>query len=1250
MSKKFCVIAPSKGTGQFLQLKKQLGYKQAWTIYDIITHQDFLEDYKDTLTLDSEGIPTFESIIENPYVKKKIGLSQVQTILQSQYQQRDNTRDNFAVALGEALQFNTSNPERENFVALVRESGEKIRTTIVPRTKETMQEFQDQYGVNTLNQKISEILSPLGITIGQLTEAETLGGRIGHINFANVESLSNDFIRVANNIEGEQALSEEFSHLCIEVFKNTPLVQRSLSQMDEASIKEILGDTYQSQLQYYNNDMNKMAEEALGHLLQTAFFDVTKAPKRKQTLFGRLVNYLKNLFKGIDVNSIKDSIYDAKVNMNNLAKEILNGDREITKQNIRAITRTDDLNALSSQIETAIDILNKATDQEVKMAKIQRNDAAEAFIAQIISFQQEDADTALGICRYLEHCLQELNNLNNQFHLAYDTNQRSKFGYLRKVHNYINLYGKTLDRLRKLLAQAEINDELQLLSRTFIADGIDNNTIKNMVNQAESLSRELISKYQIEATNSFAEFLKPFMGQNITNPFTDGKVQSVESLLQEAKSDITFMDKWLSSMAESSDVLLQLFDQATKKAKDKARLDTIELSKQIQSAYKKALNAGVTDFSFMYRYSNGNRTSQYIGTDSELRTLTDAQREFYNTFINLKSKLDEKLNDPRATTTHVIQIRKEFVGGSLGLLARGKFNEFGESMKNLVFERTYDDQQGFGLRKGMVGFDGREYNLVPKYYISDINNQDEVSDDPVGSLIAYAFMANNFKEMDDIVDALETGRDILKSRSVKETRGDTILKETLQWHGIDVNTEAELQWEKTNIAQKLDLFFNSQVYGKYLKDEGIWKTPFGDLSKSKLTSTILGWSSTVQLGFNWLANTANIANGIAMINIEAAGSRFFKPKSLTKADKLYSQMIGEYISELSSPIKKSKLALIDEYFDVRQDFNEQAKTRYDKALLTKIFGPNIAFIGQGAGDHWLYNRTALAMLLETEVTDREGNESNLYEALEVVTDNNGVARLQIKQGWKVPNTRGKNIFSDLSRRIGSVNQKLFGIYNQDDAVAAQQVSLGRLALQYRKWMIPALNKRFQAAQYNVTLDEWEEGYYRTAGRFILQLAKELRRGKFQLMANYDGMSKEAQANIRRAFTEVSQYLMLIGSIGLLELWSSDDKKKRPWLLKFLEYQLKRQRTELGVLIPGPQMLGEGFKIIDSPAAGLSAVEHLGDLASALIDPMDWVTEKKTGPYKGWTEVEKQIFINTPYAKSIRRATTDIDSALQYFNQ
>lgn len=1246
MSKTYCKIAPDKGASQFNRLKQQLGYKQATELWNsTITHQDFLEDYKSTLVLDEDGIPTFESIMSNPYIQQKIGKEEIRKGLESQFQTRENTRKNFQIAIGEVLQFNQSNPNNDRFVAVVDESEDSLKIKLLDKTESNQKQFSEQYGIYTLNNSIHQILQPLGITEGTLKEA----GVYGITDFSKAKSFVQDLISVADSSFGERALSEEFAHLCIEVFKDNPLISRIESILTPEEVEQILGDTYDLYFQRYQGDTQKLREEALGKMLQQSFFRVNEAPKKAQTLFQRLVSLIKNLFSKIKSDDLHNSLVNASTAMDSVAKSILSGDMRLTKEAIKSIQRIDNLYDLQSQNNKVLAILNEAIDREAKLAKIQKND--DFTLIDTLIFQRDQNQTALGIATYLNSAITELERLKQSAQSITATDPKVKFGYFRMLHNYINMYSPILNSLNTLLVESLSDDEMKLLTTDFNVNGIDTQTIKQMVDRVTSDINTLQGIYQSQASQEFAKFLKPFLGENLVNPFINGeKVMSVEELIRTAPSDISFMDKWFAAMSESSDVLLQLFDQVVKKAKDKARLDTVEMSKQIQRAYNKARNAGVTDFTFMYRYRNGQRTKLYIGDQNELNALTDAQREFYNTFMEIKRKLDYKLDSRSVNPQHVIQIKKDHTYGALGLIAQGKFDQAGEYFRNLVFESGYDDQQGFGVRRTLKGFDNTEYMLVPKYYLRDLEDQSEVSDDPVSSLIAYAYMANNYKELDDIVDALETGKSILKERKVSETRGAKKVKEVFSWGNLNVSFDVQLEWDKTNIAQKLDRFFNSQIYGRYLEDQGVWHIMGKDVNIQKLTNVLLGASSHIQLGFNWLANTANVANGIAMTNIEAAAGRYFKPSQLLQADKIYTSLLKDYVLELSNPVKTNKLALISEYFDVKQDAHEKFKVRYDKAMLTKIFGPNVAFIGQEAGDHWLYNRIAIAYLLNTKVKDAEGNDSNLYEALEVVIED-GVGKLRIKDGWDVSESLGNhpNIYSYIGRQIANINQKLFGIYNKDDQVAASQVAQGRLVLQYRKWIMPAINKRFEKAQYNVSLDEWNEGYYRTAGRFLWDCLKELKRGEFQLRANWDNLSPEAQENIIRALTEVVQYWAVLGSIFMIGLmWP--DKKERPWLVKFLDYQAKRQKTELGALLPGTPMLHEGLKIINSPAAGISALENAVSLLDALVDPLGWFEERESGPYKGMNNLEKAIYINTPYIKSIRKATRDIDTATQYFNK
>ena len=364
----------------------------------------------------------------------------------------------------------------------------------------------------------------------------------------------------------------------------------------------------------------------------------------------------------------------------------------------------------------------------------------------------------------------------------------------------------------------------------------------------------------------------------------------------------------------------------------------------------------------------------------------------------------------------------------------------------------------------MSDFEGHEYMTLPILYSNRLENPNELSTDVFATLMQYAYMANNYEAMDKVVDALETGRNLVKeNRQVKKTRGNLPVIEK-------VNTAVgkyatNLISEGTNIEHKLDDFFESQVYGRYLKDSGAFEILGKQINKNKLVSFILNRSSFVQLGFNWLANTANVLTGTCMQNIEAAAGEYFNPKELASADAEYFKLLGEFVPEVGSRTKESKLALFDELIDFKGDFRGRIASVQKKNWLQRIFGENIAFIGQDGGDHWLYNRTAIAMAKRTKVNVPGKGEMSLWDALEIV-DNVGYKKMIVPKGTTT--TDGK-IFSitKFGRQVMHVNQSLFGIYNEEDSNAANRIIMGRLLQQYRKWIKPQYNKRFQAAQQSL---------------------------------------------------------------------------------------------------------------------------------------------------------------------------------------
>ena len=106
----------------------------------------------------------------------------------------------------------------------------------------------------------------------------------GYIDFSKASSIAEGFkglINIANGIEGDIALSEEFSHLLIGIFRDQPLIQRSLRLLANSDelLQEALGDEYERNRDYYSEHPNydeegnemtlneTLAEEALGKIL-----------------------------------------------------------------------------------------------------------------------------------------------------------------------------------------------------------------------------------------------------------------------------------------------------------------------------------------------------------------------------------------------------------------------------------------------------------------------------------------------------------------------------------------------------------------------------------------------------------------------------------------------------------------------------------------------------------------------------------------------------------------------------------------------------------------------------------------------------------------------------------------------------------------------------------------------------------------------------------------------------------------------
>ena len=1296
----------------FKDLLAYTGNNRAETtrLYLITKSSEFIKDWNPRLTLDENNEPTLRSLLQKTNFSDIIPESKVLERLNREigYYKRGmdrpalwvNNDENYQKLLQKVISFNQTSDFRDDYVAKII----KIQDTESPRIfigvkvekrnrLNSIDADKMAYNAN-LNSRLRDILAANGIAVGALTDLEKRMGINGVTDFDVARTAANgmiEMIRLANGIEGEKALPEEFAHFAIEAMGESPLINRLINNLSSSGlIGEILGDEYETYNTLYKGDTAKLAKEAAGKLLAKHLLKSEPiGQKPYKNLLERVISAIKSFFKTINVNQIQKAIYEADKDFGRLARDILNGrmDEEISIDNIKS---SDLFYQTNERIQRDRKVLQNIINNELKRLKIyeKRNPNSQfstnqRLIIDRLEMELYDNNEIEGIYSFLDNALEELQKVSYRLELLRDTpatNVNERASVLRDVRNYMYSYKNIIEDIRKALVDEERYDDNRYGQR-----------VRVLLNDTSNLLGDLFVKYNSVSMPLFVDFIKPFVGENIMIPFGKfkGKVIKAEDLVKMADKDISFFDRWLDSMADSSDYMLKVMDQAVKKSKEQARSRTIDVMKQLQAATIKLEKAGIKNTDWMFeRDSKGDLSGNYISEinqalfkekvremfkslnekygknpvgenaekykkerqawfdanmeivngkkvpkmsiygNKQYQRLNAAQKEYYDTVMNIKSQLDSYLPEKYTTLTNAVKIRKDLlerVKSSDGVRSGAK--QIWKSIKDEFIRRT--DDVDFGDRATVKDFEGNEVQTLPIYFtkLKEGESANDLSTDIVSTLTAYAAMANDFDEMNKVIDVLELGRDLLRERQVIQTQGGKPLVEKFKAVGRKVESKLTKEGEATRFVQRLNDFFEMQVYGRYMADEGTFgKT---NIDKGKVANFVNRVTSMNNLALNVLSGISNIATGKVMMRIESFAGEFFNEKNTITADRIYGQSLPAYLAEIGNRVKTSKLALWDELFNVTQEYEQDVReVNFDrKTWFSRMFGTSTLFFMNNAGEHWMQNRTSLALADAYKMKAPNGKIVSLWDAMEVVPiDKNNKklgAKLQLKQGYKKAD--GSDFTQDdiikFSRRSAAINQRMHGIYNKADRSAVQRLAIGRMGMMFRKWIKPSLNRRFKSASYNYDLDAWTEGYYRTSGRFLLQLARDLRETQFNIAARWNELTSTEKANIKRALTETGHFLAVVAIIGLIE-WSDD--KDRPWLVRMTEYQMRRLYTELGAMIPGKSMISEGLKIIKSPAAGVNTIENILDLTK-LLNPWNYTDEIQSGRYEGHSTAYKSFF-------------------------
>lgn len=1255
----YCTINPkvrSPKTGElvesklFYDLKKSIGYNNARSVYIKVRDNDFIDEYGDILDTDENGEFTFESLKKIPELKSRIGIKARKTKTAKDvgaYSPEFASPENIATAEDKTISYN-SIPGNE-FVALPEiykdnDGNDIVNIRLVENTPENRNEASKVSKARVLRSRLFNYLERIGVN-NDVVDGLLYGLRAdGYSDYDALISIADSLRSAISRAYGNNdtvMLNDEIANIVYSALRDNPIIDRLISVIISNNLSnEIFSDDELSELNRIFNGQDYFISEAAvvrlisSYILNNNVSDLMSDEDLSvlSSLMRRLDDAYVDFFSSMDTSVIDSYIQEAQGRMSDY-----NGE---TVVEFNQVTDTEQYDWVKKNVEKQRDLLHDLIETGVKRYKIlsSRNidfdSEFESGLAATLSTRFIDEEYELGIYDFIDATLDKLLDIEDRLReLSKNTNMslERRGSELKDIKDFIQSFKVSIDAI----VNAEYSGVIS-----------PNKERDEAIHQTAAMIGNITAQYERQKEPLLVDFVRRFVGDGLAVPFGEKagkKVYTAEDILEMADKDITVFDRWLDSMAESGDLMLRMLDAKAKEARNSARLETIEYKRKIDGVYNKLVKSGIRDTSFMFKMDkHGNKTGEYI-SDEEADNLDLARRNYYYSIMEIKKELDAKLPKGATSLHNIVRVRKDYLERLKSQSSiKGIMHETKEALRDKVKRRSDNAEAGSSedinndeMEKSiLLDFNGKQVETLPIMFVNskDGENLNDISDDVTSAMLMYANMASNFSAMNNIVGLLEIVRDKVSERPVQQRAGNKALVNVLKAFGLTVSTEYTKSGEATNIVKRMNDWFSSQVYSRYMKDEGeIFGMDIGMLANLSNEVTALN-----QFALNILSGISNVMTASAMNRIESICGQYFSVKDLANADGIFWKALPEFLGDVGNPVKSSKLALFMEKFNVMQDFESDVRSQeYGKSRLARLLNTNSLYVINNAGELWIQNRAALALGMNYGLVDAKGNKISLWDSQKVVTDKNGVSRLVTIDGVRKADGTAfdeKEEFKFI-KKAKSLNQRMNGIYNYEDRCAAQAYSWGRMALMFRKWIKPSLNRRYGSLNYNFDVEEWEEGFYRTTGRFFMQLVNDLKRGQLDIVTSYKNLDPREKANIMRFAVEVGQFISVCAAFAILKdikkkADDDDDALAKSWWFNQLLYQTRRLETEIGSqMIINPQMTQEAFNILKSPASCVTTWEGVTNLTKLMM-PSSYTTTLQSGRYKGHTKAYK-LFWDSP---------------------
>jgi len=522
-------------------------------------------------------------------------------------------------------------------------------------------------------------------------------------------------------------------------------------------------------------------------------------------------------------------------------------------------------------------------------------------------------------------------------------------------------------------------------------------------------------------------------------------------------------------------------------------------------------------------------------------------------------------------------------------------------IKDLVVNKASEavKMQNYDIEFQLGSISEEDVRFLPIYYTQPMDAK-TVSLDFTSSVLVFSAMANKYEALNEVNAEISMMKTVIGARKVPVTnsKGQAVLDAFANKMGYE---EYIRQNGEAYSTKHLNEFINMVVYGEMQKAEEI----FGGLSLTKITNTAMSVAALTTLAADLLKGIANNFQGNIQLAIEAAGGQFFNGKNVRRGKAFVAKNIPGVLGDFGKPAPTSLLGQLVELYDPMQgNFKDEYGKKVSMSRLNKLMRTDTLFFNMHFGEYELQVSTMCAILDATKVFDVAKNQEislleayNAYGAKDISTkikiaktDSNGQVETD-ENGEIIYVPFSESYRQDIQARLHGINKYLNGVYNDFDKGTMQKYSVGRLALMYRKHVVPGYKRRFKRASMDHEIGSPTEGYYRT---FADMLLKDLKQYKYNIIKNWSSYTPFQKAQIRKTLTEMGIVLgaATLGFILAQIIVDPDDDEKttleESYAYNFMVYEIIRMRSETASYI-NPI---DAIRIFRSPSAMTSTVDRL----------------------------------------------------------